>query len=397
MNLRQLAKTGAFFARHAGVRALALPRGMPWMRRRLHLPANRPLDPLAGDAGGGITVTRLDDGERFPRPLPELPCDQAARPFYATRAEEIVDPSFVVSLPGGAFWGSPGGAVFDGHGRFIPSLTRDPWGARLHTVWTRLSLPKPRRLAGRVLYLVTPEVADNFHHWMIDLLPRLGLLGRAGYAPADFDHIILNHHGRRYQLESLARLGVPLERIRASEPGAHFRADELVVPSLKRINQSLPPADAAFLRESFLGAPPPASAGRRIFVTRGDAAFRRLLNEAEILPTFRHHGFEVVSPATLTLPEQAALFASAEWIAGPAGAAFANLVFAPASARVLEISPPAWLSVHHWMISARRGLRHTVLLGDGACRTGVPDIGDRWRNFTLSPEKLSAWLPAAPR
>lgn len=397
MNFRQLAKTGAFYARHAGVRALALPRGVPWVRRRLHLPANRTLDPLAGEAGGGITVARLDPGERFSRPLPALPCDPAARPFYATRTEEIVDPSFVVTLPGGAFWGGSGGAVFDGHGRFIPSLTRDPWGARLHTVWTRLRLPKPRRLAGRALYLVTPEVADNFHHWMIDLLPRLGLLRRAGHAPADFDHIILNHQGRRYQLESLARLGVPLERIRASEPGAHFRADELVVPSLKRINQSLPSADAAFLRETFLGAHPAAPAGRRIFVTRGDASFRRLLNEADIIPIFQQHGFEVVSPATLTLPGQAALFASAEWIAGPAGAAFANLVFAPASARVLEISPPAWLSVHHWMISARRGLEHTVLLGEGECRPGVPDIGGRRRDFTLPPEKLSAWLPAASR
>jgi capsular polysaccharide biosynthesis protein len=259
-----------------------------------------------------------------------------------------------------------------------------------------MRLPRPRTLAGRTLYLVTPEATDNYHHWVIDLLPRLGLVTRAGFAVADFDHVIVNHAGRRYQRDSLAAAGIAEERIVPAGDSLHVRAECLVVPSLKGHNQCLPRADIACLRRQFLGDEPVRKPRRRLFISRRGAAFRRLRNEAELLPLLEEHGFEVVSLGDLSMPDQARLFAEAECVVGVSGAGFANLVFASPSARVVELAPPQWLSVYHWMISARLGLDHTVLLGEGPAWSGRPEITGRACDVTLSGAKLSRILDRRP-
>lgn len=388
---RAFANSLRYHARRTQVRALALPRGIPWLRRALHLPVNAAFDPLSGDPPPSVRIVRLDAAETFQRPLPQVsPEDPAAVGFFTSHALERNAPSYVAELDGGVAWGHPTGGVFTAEGHFAPAFTHDPWGGDFHTAWRRWRLPAPRPLPGRTLYLVTPEATDNFHHWLIDLLPRIGLVQRAGYDLATFDRVIVNHAGRRYQRETLQRLGIAPDRIVVAEPKLWVRAEQLVVPSLKPTNQSLPAADVAFLRRTFLESPAPAARRRRLFLSRADAGYRRLENESAMHGLLRELGFEIVTPGALTLPEQARIFSEAELVAGPAGAAFANLVFATAPARVIEIVPPQWIAAFHWMISARLGLEHTILLGDGPVMRGVPGAAARRCDVRLDPERLVA-------
>ena len=386
--MRKFAKSVLYHARSARIKALAGPRRINWLRRRLHLPSNHIFDPLGNETAAGVRVIRLDASQRFERPLPRLLSkDRPALSFFSHRAREVGEPAYVAEFERGVAWGHPTGGVFTAHGRFVPAFTHDPCGAEFHSVWTRLRLPRPKRVAGRVLYLVTPEAEDNFHHWMIDLLPRLGLVERAGYRLQDFDHVIVNHAGRKYQRATLEHLGVPPDRVVSANDSLWLRPDCLVVPSLKQNNQALPDWDVAFMRGAFLPASV-ARTGRKIYLSRGDASFRRLSNEAELIPLLESHGFEIITPTSLDVPSQARLFAEADVIAGPAGAAFANLIFASPGARVIEIAPPGWLAAFHWMISARLGLEHHILLGEGPVMSGVPDVSARERDITVDPAKL---------
>lgn len=393
MSPRKFAKAFLFHTRRAQVRSLAAPRALPWLRRRLHLPANEIFDPLAVTLPNSTRTVRLDDAAQFQRPLPALPgAPDAAKDFFRRRQCEKTAPAYVVELSDGVAWGHRTGGIFTAEGHFAPAFTHDPAGASQHTVWTRLHLPAPRRLAGRTLYLVTPEATDNFHHWLIDLLPRIGLVRRAGHDLAAFDHIIVNHSNRAYQRSTLEHLGLPRERIIAATDALLVQCDTLVVPSLKTNHQNLPPHDLAFLREAFLDGATVSNRHRRLFLTRNDASFRRLRNESELYPLLRSFDFEIFSAAGLSMREQARLFSEASVVAGPAGAAFANLVFAGAPAQVIEIAPPQWLSAFHWMISARLGLTHTVLLGEGPVMRGVPDSSARQADIFVQPEKLAALL-----
>jgi capsular polysaccharide biosynthesis protein len=366
---------------------------MSWLRKKLHLPANSPFDPLSPGASASARIIPLDPGATFERPMPHLPSAPAtAVTFFASRIHETTAPTYVAEFQEGIAWGHPTGGVFTAEGQFAAAFTHDPSGAQQHTVWTRLRFPKPRHLAGKTLYLVTPEATDNFHHWLIDLLPRLGLVRRAGHDLSSFDHVIVNHASRRYQLGTLAQLGISAEKLIVASDALFVRCDLLVVPSLKQNHQTIPAADITFLREAFLPTPPPVEKTRRIFLSRHDAAFRRLRNEAELQELLRAHDFEIISPGALDLTAQARLFSEAAVIAGPAGAAFANLVFASAPAQVIEIVPPQWLSAFHWMISARAGLSHTVVLGEGPVMRGVPDSSARQADISIEPERLAAAL-----
>jgi Capsular polysaccharide biosynthesis protein len=391
---RKIAKAFLYHARGARIRALDAPRRVEWIRRRLRLPASTPFDPFAGESVRGVAVTLLDPATTYERPLPAVyPHHPDAAAFFANRAHEDLAPSCVAEFEGGIAWGHPTGGVFTNEGRFVPAFTHDPCGAEFHTVWTRLHFPTPRRFPGRILYLVTPEATDNFHHWMIDLLPRLGLVRRAGYRLEDFDRVIVNHANRRFQRATLEHLGISPDKLLDASESLWIRAESLVVPSLKASNQTLPPSDATFLRSAFL-PPDLGTPSRRIFLSRSDAGFRRLANERDLHPLLESHGFEIVTPGSLDLSAQARLFAEADIIAGPAGAAFANLVFASPGAHVVEIAPPGWLSAFHWMISARLALDHTVLLGEGRVMRHVPDVSDRERDIVVDPEKFAALLGA---
>lgn len=394
LSARQFARKLRYHARRAQIQALAAPRALPWVRRRLRLPRNQVFDPLRDGEIPGVRIVPLDPAEVFTRPLPTLLAeDAAAAEFFSTRARETIAPRYVAEFTDAIAWGHPTGGVLTSDSRFVPALTHDPAGAAFHPIWTRFRLPTPRPLRGRTLYLVTPEARDNYHHWLIDLLPRLGLVRRAGFDLASFEHVIVNHAQRGYQLATLARLGISPEKLIAADRSLLVRAEQLVVPSLKPVNQTLPASDVAFLRETFLTRREPTVGGRRIFLSRADAAFRRLKNEAELRPRLEAQGFEILSLGKLDVAAQAHLFSEASLIAGPAGAAFANLVFATRPAQVVEIAPPQWLAAFHWMISARLGLAHTLVLGEGPIRSGVPDLAARHHDIVLRPEKLVAVLP----
>lgn len=390
---RRFAKSVQYHLRAQRVRVLAGVRERPWLRRGLRLPPNEVFEPLDSPSGPNERVTLLEPEETFERPLPIVADENSeALAFYSARRRERVPPAYVVELNGGIAWGHPTGGVFTADREFVPALTHDPSGHAFHTVWTRLRLPVPRPLAGRTLYLVTPEAADNYHHWLIDLLPRIGQVVRAGYRLDRFDHVIVNHTDRRFQLATLTHLGIPPEKLIQADANLWIRAEQLVVPSLKPSTQMLSRADLQFLRESFLPSEPPTPPRRKIFLSRADANARRLRNEGELTAALRDHEFEIVTASQLDVPGQARLFAEAAVIAGPAGAAFANLVFATPPAQVVEITPPQWLAAFHWMISARLGLSHAIVLGEGSVMRGVPDSSARTHDVTVDAAKLFGLL-----
>ena len=62
-----------------------------------------------------------------------------------------------------------------------------------------------------------------------------------------------------------------------------------------------------------------------------------LLNEREIEEVFMQYGFESVNPGTMTFHEQVKEFSTAGIIAGPTGAGFTNILWAPKDATILQL------------------------------------------------------------
>lgn len=91
----------------------------------------------------------------------------------------------------------------------------------------------------------------------------------------------------------------------------------------------------SFLRKSLMRMKSEKRFPRRVFLSRSKASKRRKYNENDVFQCLSSYGFAKVSPETLTVAEQIALFNGAEYIVGTTGAAFSNLLFCNSKCKAL--------------------------------------------------------------
>ncbi len=172
-----------------------------------------------------------------------------------------------------------------------------------------------------------------FGHWLVDFLPRLFVLYRAGYELRALKYL-LPSDTPPFVFALLELAGIPRGAVVLYDRQTDVVAvDELIVPNNLRTHSRMHPdirLAGAFLTGLFLGTSGlPAARAERIFVIRRGSASveRRLLNRAEIEGIAAGAGFVLVDPAELTLPNQVALFASARCIIGEYGSAMHLALF----------------------------------------------------------------------
>lgn len=365
MNLRRLVKKAEKQVRKGRMATMACLRELAITRTALNLPKNDVYS-LAAEPTAGVKVHSLDPEHPFERQLPHMSGESEMHWIFRTGQCGYIAASFVAELHGGRFWGYYGGSVFTDDGRLVPELSKDVWGPKLHSAFVATHLPKLQQLAGRTLSLVTPEAATNYHHWTVDLLPRAGLAQRAGFALSDFDHVLVKDRGLPYQLEGLRRLGIDDNKIIRVTDDMHFQCEVLVVPAVRHDNTRVGLTDLNFTRRLYLPEEPtPAMAKRRLYISRRDASFRRVVNEDELMPLLHAEGFEEIAMSKMSVAEQARIFSQAAVLIGPNGSAFANLVFANRACRVVELFAPGWVVGYNWMLSDLLGLDYTAVIGEG--------------------------------
>jgi capsular polysaccharide biosynthesis protein len=126
--------------------------------------------------------------------------------------------------------------------------------------------------------------------------------------------------------------------------------------------------------------------GPMIYIGRGDAPVRRLVNEDEVVRSLAPLGFQKVLLTGMSIEEQVALFAQARAIVAPHGAGLANIAFCRPGTAVVEIVSPDRLWSTYRAIAARRGLDYGFALGDQS------DSALKNGDFRLDTGKLTALL-----
>jgi hypothetical protein len=230
-----------------------------------------------------------------------------------------------------------------------------------HPVLDLPHLPPPIPLDGPVALL--PLGAVNYFHWMVDILPALELLRRAGFLEKDIPLLVHGYQGKPFQVQSLAALGIPSERLLSFEQagGSHVQAQNLIVPSLAGPVGCLTPRGWQVLQQL---APLGQAAGlpRRIYISRRAARWRRVINEAEVLEALRPWGFVSVQLEALSPGEQIALMQRAEAVIGIHGAGLTNLAFCQPGTVVIEIFPTNAVLPYFWSLAQVVGLNYFPLL-----------------------------------
>lgn len=191
---------------------------------------------------------------------------------------------------------------------------------------------------------------NNWAHFLTELLPK-ALLADAVPEWRDFPFLISAH--RLLNAEALLRqLLSPQRQIvraagRINVRDAAFVSAPTFAPyeyryDWTREKPSISVSDCLFIPEALdlvrrtatARLRPDDHGTERIFLKR-NSTVRRLVNADELERLAQARGYRVVAPETLPAQEQVRLFAYARVIAGPTGAALANMIFAPPGCRIL--------------------------------------------------------------
>ena len=203
----------------------------------------------------------------------------------------------------------------------------------------------------------------NISHFLLDKVPRL--LAYKAMQPKG--GVVLLCEDQPYYRSVLDDLGINSVVV-PGEQRFSIRTPLLFLMSTM-FNHFDHPANHALprtlveLRKAFgVGEKPSGSA--RILISRADAKGRQVTNWAETEDLFREHGFKSVILSALSFKEQKELFVDAAYVVGVHGAGLTNVLFAPASCRVLEILPPLVASSTYWGTASGIGQRYQAFIAD---------------------------------
>ena len=248
------------------------------------------------------------------------------------------------------------GAVYDSQRRLIAETVSEEAEAAQTLLLSSLE-PLPQRTSSlQNVLLLTAHHADRYFHWMIDVVPRLA----ASKFTWDGVDIIFVPSSRPFQKELLAKLHVPLPKLSPDQPWDLHRTFKRVyfVENRNVASQHQLKASVQVLRELYSVEIQHSDGDRlKLFCLRGRTDTRQILNESEVALLVESHGYQIVDCATLTVAEQATLFARAAIITGAHGAAFTNIVFANRGTLIHEWFPATY--ENNCLISSAAELRKT--------------------------------------
>jgi len=324
--------------------------------------------------------------------------------------------TFVTAVPNGRAWIVPqknswmicnAVAIINEKNQLLAEVSREYPGQlpgcqnydiNKHRIFSQEELPPVEKINGTVAVL-SGLSGNVYFHWMVDILPRLEILRRNGVNFDDIDWFLVNSYQQEFQRETLRILGIPEDKLLESDRHPYIQADKLIVPSYPGDLGWLPKWALEFYRREFLNLerarclfpkpieqpqtphpgdasggdktnfqlsiPDTASYPERIYISRNQARYRRILNEEQVIDLLSKYGFVTIVPESMTWEEQIALFANAKAIVSPHGSGLTNIIFCQPGTTVIELFSPHYIRHYYWVISQQLGLEHYYLTGEG--------------------------------
>jgi hypothetical protein len=228
---------------------------------------------------------------------------------------------------------------------------------------------------------------SNYWHWFHDTLGRFHLLQQSGIT---IDKYVLPPLKLPYHWETVEKLGIPKDKIIQLTPGMHLRARNLILPSIPFNVGTCVKWTIDFLRESFLNqeSVKNSSEFERIYISREDASWRKVINEAEVMNFLEKKGFKKIVLNSLSVQEQINIFSSAKFIIASNGAGLTNITFCNPGTKIIQLFTKT--SDEFMKIGNYIGLDYYFL----SCSVAYPLSTEHevMNNLIVNVEKLSKML-----
>ncbi|MBE7699515.1 glycosyltransferase family 61 protein [Oerskovia sp. Sa1BUA8] len=220
------------------------------------------------------------------------------------------------------------------------------------------SAPEP--LAG-TYYDLDSEHTGTFGHLVTEVVSKLWGWRAAREAHPDLKALVSPSDGTstlpRWFVDMLDAYGIGEDRIEVLDRPRTVERLVSVTPLFSNPSVVHPRIRETWhdLRDSLLTRSSGLELPRRFFVGRAETLTRQCHNGREVEELFARHGFVKVFPERLSIPDQAALFAGAEAIAGYGGSGMLSSIFTPDDIPRFVISPEGYDAMNEFLIAAAQG------------------------------------------
>jgi len=286
--------------------------------------------------------------------------------IYQEVSERKTPLQFIIRLDKGRAWGR-NGAVITKENVFLYELSRE-FGIKKHfsehSIYHSIFFKRSEYFDKKIA-LVTTAGADVYYHWMLDILPRILLLKKAGLF-TDIEAFIINYKNLPFQKETLRLLNInESEIIKCNNKGFHVTAKQLFVPSLVSQLNKVNKYEINLLRKHFLVKDLTFKGFPRIYISRRKANTRTVINEDELINYLKKLNFEILEMEEFTVSTQIQLFQRAKIIIGPHGSAFTNLVFSNPGTLFIELIPDTNIVPCFYNIAAQLYIKYYGFISKG--------------------------------
>jgi hypothetical protein len=211
----------------------------------------------------------------------------------------------------------------------------------------KILLGKKNQLDRTKKYLLATDYSSSGHfHWLTEALPRIFCV--KDLAP---DFVLLlpdTPYIRKVAMESIDWLGISFQDVIFMKENEFYKAENLYfVSKLCRTGQMddeiMQKINARFGSSGNCGT-------RRLYVSREKAAFRKILNEKELIAVLKANDFEILYGEDFSFAEQVEIFSTCRTLLGIHGAGLTNCLFMNPQTNLIELRRNE-VNVGYWFLA----------------------------------------------
>ena len=179
------------------------------------------------------------------------------------------------------------------------------------------------------VFVLGSNAGNNYYSNLLEFLPRIFFSNKNNIKIAI--HRNSSNKYRKFIEGILKSLNIKFIFVFLDDDFYYFNKSEF--PQFINLNDSI-----KILKE-FLNPKINSDSSKKIYVTRQDSNYRKIINESDVITLLRENGYKVINPQLYEIDEQIEIFSNAEKIIAPHGSNLANISFCKPGTEIIEITP----------------------------------------------------------
>ncbi len=178
-------------------------------------------------------------------------------------------------------------------------------------------------------FVLGSNAANNYYSNLLQFLPRMLFINNNEIK-------IAIHRNSSTKFRNFIKLVLDSKNIKYSFvflDDNFYKFENCKIPQFLEINRSI-----KTLKELIIPNKKKTS-DSKIYITREDSSYRKIINESDIIPILQSKGYKVINPQLYEIDEQIQIFSQAEKIIAPHGSNLSNIIFCKPKTEIYEIGP----------------------------------------------------------